>query len=385
MPAKKKLKRDRKKKGKKNIVKVSKVKRTKRTRKVRRVRKSRKYGGIKRYGGVSLCRETGSFVTDKNCVYVQHSSLNVNDTLLILCQAIVQELFKTINPIVNFEDLVITGTNQQFKLFLTYYESPSSTSMSTFATVLTISSTTKFVDVVAALQTYIQSIYISLEYTDAQLEEVRLISPVVQATGGAPVDFVREVVRLRGAYVNINGTSTLKLQNRTQSTLGTESDEVDNTPLVGRVYIASGNQMQYIDRARNSLQYFICANGAYTYSGGLDTTKVLNEPPAASMFSNCKKSMPVTLKPGEVKSATISYKRKMSIKDLMREIFKSNNPTNIPIFNIGNTQLFAFEKMLETLPDASRSLLNVGFEANQVVHALLTQGMRYSTVPRTIV
>lgn len=180
-------------------------------------------------------------------------------------------------------------------------------------------------------------------------------------------------------------SSTMKVQNRTKSVSGSnEDDAVDNIPLQGYVYEFNGGvplPTEDFDMGLNR----IGRNGVKLVRGAeFATTNVVNyrdinlrNPPPPKLFKNCKKATKVILQPGEIKSSKVSFQLKGTLHEMVgyKLLARQSFNPNWVKFCPGKSQMFSLEEIIDT---PTTNLIDVQYEIERKT------GCQLKTVKRTI-
>lgn len=206
--------------------------------------------------------------------------------------------------------------------------------------------------------------------------------PTVNAVGGNQ-DRAPCRIDLEHAFVHVYCRSNMKIQNRTTNGTDTQVDEVDNCPLVGRVYAGNGNGVHaYINGGvvQNSQLIARISDGLIF---GKQSDSGMREPLAASFFQGAKRSGPLLLQPGVVRTSTLVYRRKISFNSLRKMLKVDTDATDIVKVKtaFGKFAFFGLERALFT---NIAETIKVGFEANHLLSMDMSFKFINTTVPRFV-
>lgn len=163
--------------------------------------------------------------------------------------------------------------------------------------------------------------------------------------------------------ISFNCTHAINIQNRTRDSGGSDSTNViDSNPLKGRLYVIQGSRvninLQNIGVGGSGViaGHPNRASGRYRWDPQIWTDPDYQQlfarlvPQAA--FDNCYESANVYLQPGEIKRASVSFKREMKFDKLFLKTFLPNavygSPTNSYPYQFGRSIMIGFEKVVRT-------------------------------------
>lgn len=181
----------------------------------------------------------------------------------------------------------------------------------------------------------------------------------LQQRVGTTTDFVTvSTVQAEAMQVHFYCKSQLKVQNQTTESADHDADDVDNVPLVGRHYTATGTGFRLVRKLKTSTQaliantvdgHFTAANGAVD---GIENGPYA-EPPLNSMLSGRVKSTQVRLAPGKIRASTISGKVSLKLQVLLQDSGWDSDPGAVarPYLSKGKTAMLALEKVLDVNVD----------------------------------
>lgn len=197
-------------------------------------------------------------------------------------------------------------------------------------------------------------------------------------------------IDLTNLILDMKLSSVLRMQNRTKAAkeAGDTSVDVDysvddiyNNPVVGRSYIFNGSGGKWRvargDGSHRSQVVVLGQKGVVdpsAYPGTLLNNQTyhlqLTRPPMPNMFQNLIASKRVSLDPGEIKTARITYAKTMTfqrfytrILDFAQRVALGANRDNAIFNNLGRSQFFAFERKITVGTEPN---VTIGCEVSQV-------------------
>jgi len=324
--------------------------------------------------GALESKEIYGKIDDPDCVYIGHSTFDVNQFGKVIAQAVVRKLLKKAGfnpdspnqeiPFFSYNDsdgfqLSFTRTNADDTIANTDYVIPND------ATLASIATNSGFE---AAI---VDAMYIDNGQFRGNFDRITLRSSDRNGVStnwrlASEINFKTEVLKLFSR-------SRITIQNRTKSDSGSSStDIIDNQPLKGYHYVMTGGvpKPKTMGPALNkaTLEGIVLRRAAQ-----LGT--LYKEPPVPKEFANCYKSATASLNPGSIKSSVIVsswtgyFNNLVSGKLVQRASFGSNAMLYAP----GKCELFAFE---ECLNSGSANLITVSYEAEKTVGAKLISGKK---------
>lgn len=342
-------------------------------------RKTKKFKHIK--NGVTHTLESGNQVSDPYSVYLLHSSLPVNLLLKQIGNCLSKRLLEKFfgRPITNMKGAQIAqdGTQLNLRCDIEYFADLNSSNVSQMVVAETgVLQQMNPDDLGSAIANALHSI----AYVNSR--------PILWKIRFRPHDFTTAQklieINLRTARFDIYSKSSMKFQNRTASSLGTEADEVDNIPLYGKTYHAKGSCFRVSDAIRGSTaggatKVHYCTKqftGFELVKGDSETTGALREPPQPSYFINCNKFSKIRLEPGAIKTSVLVFKKTMFLTSLMHIWHRllAVDETAVDHY-LGETHMIGLEKILESSVggEAPPVPINVGYEVNVFMNVNLNE------------
>ncbi|AXH75990.1 MAG: putative capsid protein [Circoviridae sp.] len=196
--------------------------------------------------------------------------------------------------------------------------------------------------------------------------------------------------------------SKLCIQNRTiASVTDGNSDvvtDVANNPVYGRRYMVNGNGLRPRATPQNAPATITpLLVGGFEQMQSTPIIKVTpfeaeyRKPPPSTFFLNTKATSKAMIKPGEIKSSYLKFKKTYSVNTFLKEfklhlqdlnLWFDDETINFPqkhFTNIGNTEVIAVEKVLDSRVD--EPTISLGYECNYSIKSYLTAIRNVATVP----
>jgi len=183
-------------------------------------------------------------------------------------------------------------------------------------------------------------------------------------------------LNLQYGMLSFSCKSSLKLQNRTLTSLGNdESDDVDNSPLYGKTIGGKGTGVEMLFPNSSAPGQVVAQNnnGIIT-KVSLDTD--LLEPLSGFFFPKSTQQGKIHLDPGQLKTSVLKYDRRISLAYLFKLFsYVPGNPVIVPF---GNYRFFQLERMI----DISGSLnMKIAMEHNLEVNCVYQPKYNWTTAP----
>lgn len=352
---------------------------------MRRFRRTRRQD-VSYNAGSTYIGERGGVVSDDQCVYVGHSTTAWDQISLAACRAIVWEAMHQKNKdIIDWSDLFKpeVGVTEDFRF--TYYVDFAAGTISGGSYINILDS-----DTCAGVAIKLRDELRGILSTTSRAQMVKFEVQRTDNQNTSPVDVTIVSIDLSQFYLDLQMTSTIKIQNRTvaSDSVPNAQDElvtdVENNPLVGKKYYSNANG--FLPRFRNSGSYqalvanFNGANISAT-AGNLGDPQ-FKSPPNHRMFIGCKRTVAVKLMPGQIKHSTLRSSYNSSFTKLVSKyVFEMDEAVNTKYSWFGNSELFAFELSLDS--GASEPNISIGYQTkyylkcgavyrkNRYTHAIL--------------
>lgn len=187
-------------------------------------------------------------------------------------------------------------------------------------------------------------------------------------------------VNLVNADLEFECYSTMRLQNRTNGETAADSEALDvtNNPLIVKEFDVRGNQLQM-----KSVDNVTSAGATIDNQSGLlpnafiTTAGAFFQPSREVQF--CTGTKKFVMQPGGFYTSKLTYKRKMKVDHLLKELsfyhedgasFLINNGIRVPL---GITRAFHFDKYLDTKQAAAGvAKVKVGYQLNLLLKVHVT-------------
>lgn len=279
--------------------------------------------------GIVDTYETHGTVADPDCVYISAQALDGFRVVEIAVLALMRKLFQKAGFVIsNVDDLlpstsISTSVDWQISLTQVNGKTGAETVLTNYITVAGSTLRTVAAQFNANFLRYSSgetNTGAGSATTDLPLKRLILFRQDYNVSRG----FVFETeLNLLDEIMCVKGVMELKVQNRTLSATGSsDAENVDNNPLIGRIYEFS-NIPRMRDRSAFALSSIPVVSGvqivraAQITAGGNSTFR---EPPLPTLFTNCKKTVKVRLEPGAVKTYKLSYTKNMSFLTYLQRI-----------------------------------------------------------------
>lgn len=192
---------------------------------------------------------------------------------------------------------------------------------------------------------------------------------------------IASTINLKLENIHCYSQSSIKFQNRTKSGGTNETDNVNNNPLVGRIYeFTSGVPRPKVENTY-LLERITDGFGVELIRGAEFAANVqgLKEVPRASFFANCNKSISLKLQPGDIKKNSIRHSFKMLFNDFLLNyaLLFNNNGVGKTAKATGKCAMLALEDMINI--DAG-DLVTLAYEVNRIVGIYTSSGKAPSSI-----
>lgn len=168
------------------------------------------------------------------------------------------------------------------------------------------------------------------------------------------------LLNLRRTKIHFEIKSSMKMQNRTiNSTGNNESDDVDNVPLVGKIYQFKGTGLVRPKTTGDSQVYI---NDSTGYITPIEFGNY-REPIDGLYYDKIKRQGKIKLEPGQIKTSVLTQKGTMFFSTLLNRCVEKFNNSN-PKLEYGKCRAFTLEKMIDTLADNAPLGIALGLEVN---------------------
>jgi len=304
--------------------------------------------------GVTFDLETNGSISDANCVYLGHSSFSPYYLMQCTIQAILRQVFfRAFNwtPASVEEKIPANADLDNSTEFTLIFKS---TNMQTAATT-TVNYIFGLTESISTLsnQAAIQAFFITCSTGLSQkIQSISLVQTSLPKSTHVTLD-------LSTATISYFANSQLKVQNvTTPDTINLESTDVNNVPLVGRMYTLAKPYPDTQALSPLRLNWMNTDTGMITHVAGDLTSggrnfNALKEPPSPGFFSGCRSSMKLRLEPGAIKMSSCRSSRSMDMHGFLQAISYNNTVSNNVTTLLGGSKVLALERVISvqgTLP-----------------------------------
>lgn len=334
-----------------------------------------------RSGFVTTQEITGS-INDNDCVYMGHSAIDPDKSVLIIIQSLMRKLMKkgygyNVTNVGEYFPADIVGTDTRFRLV--------KKNLLTGAEIIVQHSGLSIESVAPLfLNDFID--YSNGGPTDSLESVLDLVKfevyarDAIDATIGNSEYRLRAQINLKNEVVHFFSKSEMKIQNRSKAADGSaDAENIAANPLVGRLYEMKGG----VPRARVfdvSILEKIRVNGVLLVRSaeftpgvtGTVTGSTMKEPPIPKVFQNCSKSAKVRLEPGAIKTHYCNVTYSKPLLYFLKKIHVHNSTTSGGLqttYTIGKFALFALEDVINVNVN---SKIECAYEINRQFGAYLT-------------
>lgn len=353
---------------------------------------------MEQYGGIS----------DPDCVHIAHSTANVVETFYTMASALIRKVmtkagFKITNAHVNVAVsdpvsgtvAVDDSTGLKFvytgKIFASgafdtiVYETLVNASFGGILDAFGVSLGNKFID-------YIRD---TIEYEPYRLAVYKKDESVLTHWRLGAELFLEDI------HMDVYFQSSLVIQNRTKAANnadGTSADQlsldrVDIQPLKGYIYDFKHGDMRVKHAGGGFVSAYPFTNQVFNMipEPGLNLVRgsqfqPAQEPLEPKYFSNCNKSMKVTIQPGEMKKCSFSHVMKGKITTLFKNMRACNwlTITTSTYYTgiIGKCQMISLEELMRT---PSTNLVTLAYERELKIGAIAKEVKRQAPLETKLI
>jgi len=302
------------------------------------IKKGRKRSSKKTYQ-TSTVEEVSGTITDENAVYIVHTSCDSFQLIEQTVRFIIRKLLLKAGLVVMNDTEIITGLDfsNGEGYVIQLLQEQTDAAPGGIRSVIRTHTTVAGSNIISIATAFVQDFFAIASPAQTlpgvgNVNNSNILSKfIIFETVGGNKRLMCEL-DLKNIMIDIYSRSTIKIQNRTRSGDGTEqTDNVNNNPLEGYVYMFSGSPKA---RSYNAgyLQNIPTNSGVQLvrssqYAAG-DAT-YFREPPRSSDFYNCTGKTKIYLNPGQVKIFSVDTKKSMYLHKLLRKIqFNANTALN---------------------------------------------------------
>lgn len=320
-------------------------------RKGRTMRKRLGFGVL----GSVLKKENGGVVSDAQAVYIGHSTNVLNDVQNSFSRAIVFLLFQKVGiNITSWRDTVpITSASS---IYMNYYADSGQ---------LTLTTVTYTWSTALTYQGVAENFFAAIRTAFSNSTVHNPVSFRFEWNGTSQAFFPATDVMLSFSMLSI-----LTVQNQSLGGTTLDGDDnilaISNNPLVGKLYTTKGNYFEPKWRASGDASYLplLASNTTGLIKGNATDSipEVLIKPPPPTFFGSTK-SIPVTMKPGQIVKSTLRTNTKISLIkyfDIMENDL--NVSGNYTMVDFGDSAMFGMEKMLDNR--TTENAVSLSYELN---------------------
>lgn len=308
--------------------------------------------------GIRIIKEYASVDSDQpEVVYRGHMTMPSELVLKAMGMALTKYIYSKNNAwVVNFEDAVSPSVTSHVELM--YYPQPGSTTLSVeeiyIGTIIT------YQNIADAFALKFASLYNA--YPEINFHQVRIRREDASET------FTDVLVPIYDLTFHINSKSVMKIQNRSQGSLGAEADDVDNVPLEGRLYYGNGTGATVKDQHRVAQPFIGDDEDGLIF---VDTAvNCLLEPPLPSFFNKVKGGFKVYVMPGQIKTSIISSKHHLPVNGFLKDLHQKDTTVDQQIWSkVGKFAFFGLEKVV----DCTELPISVGYELQLTMDCWITR------------
>jgi len=323
--------------------------------------------------GYVQTREYGSVESATNCAYVGHISAPTEAILFNVCAALIKSLFALVHDnIISFNDPV-NGSVAAATTFIHLVKERQDTGALTVLNLIPASIFGKtYKELATALYGEIRNFYTT--NTDVNMQKMIQLRLLDGSRG------TEHSIWLKDTFVEHITTSALKIQNRSKinDTAGTDENamNVDNVPVIGRLYSATGTGFQWTGRltAGSTRAFYGDSSSGHIVKDGTEQTELqLMEPPHGTMFK--AKSAGIKLGPGQIITNYLTFKRtKMDLHKFIEKLYPQAN-IDEQLRGAGNASMFGLEHLMKT----DLNGVTLGYEVNQKHMTIIKSTFRQKT------
>jgi len=332
--------------------------------------------------GASSTVEVSGTVADRDCVYIGHAPYIPAEITRVVVYALLRRLYyKAFEyDAVNLKD-IIPYRNQ---------DSLGHTIKIWFSAAADINNIQNYTYVIPTNQTLVQvadlmnSLFRDSSTGDAGAwQNARLLYISLEDTDTGNM---KARVNLIGLMLETHCVSTLKIQNQTTTnSTDNEADDVNNVPLIGKMYRLKGTCPQPTDVNMSAMGIVGGINGmtivtANSFTG--QQYEAWKEPPVGKVFANCRGTSAINLPPGTIKTDVVVMKKKMQFEVFLKQLHNRNVNINDSQYGnrIANSNMFAMEKMISL---AGSDNIKTIYECNKLMCATVFEKHRPSALQKT--
>ena len=308
--------------------------------------------------GFVINKETHGKVGDADCVYLGHSTYDVDTIAYSVSYALIRKLLKLAGCHVTSPDERLPLHNYAANggssdgLRIVYSVEDGDGNVTKIAYDLSATSTLTTVVSQIGLSTTITQMMEGAGGTRpdvCNLENLFLYKLI--GVGGSAEFVLLSQINLKNEIVTIWAKSTMTIQNRTKSAdAGSgDTDQVDSVPLKGLRYKFRGGVMESKQQDNWKLNRMFRDGLTLLRSADLNPAQHFKEPPPAKQWNNCIGSSYERLEPGHIKKGTVFFKKTGYLNNVLHQMTSKmgTNGNNLS-YAPGSSELYAFEEVVNT-------------------------------------
>ena len=303
--------------------------------------------------GFVINKEIYGKIADPDCVYLGHSTYDLDTIAFCITSALLRKLFKIAGYNVTSGDEAMSlesytagsGSSAGFTLVWTIERGDGT--VDTFTYNLVTGSTLNSVVSSSGLATKITQM---MENAGGSRPDLGTFENLwlYRNTGER---FLVAHIALKNEIVSIWAKSTLTIQNRTKSadSGSSETNQIDSVPCKGLRYKFRGAVMHSKQQDNIHLSRMI-RNGLLLHRASeLNPSSVFKEPPAAKEWNNCIGSSYERLDPGSIKKGTVFFQKSGYLNSLLSSMAGKMGSTGTDVvYAPGSSELYALEEVVNT-------------------------------------
>jgi len=302
--------------------------------------------------------ETGGEVSDAHCVYVGFCTNPIDITHKAVGRAIVKEIWSQFgNSITRFDD-VFAGVGFVYDLEVLYMSTPVASSLNVLT--VTLGTNPTYQTIVDDFVT--QMVNLCLLVPRLMVDSIRLVERnVPQATAQ-----VRGEISAGNFGLYISSSGTISVQNRSRGSDNSVSNtDITNNPLHGKIYSGIGNHFEvrsFVNSGASSPFFVEGNNPAFGVQSQDYQVPVSRKPFSAQDLLGVRRVTDTTLQPGEIRSGSLYYSKKINLKNFYRDYHDAIAAPTFETHKLGKIYMVGLEKMVNDR--VSEPDISVGFEVN---------------------
>jgi len=321
-------------------------------------------------------KETYGSVQDDNCVYITHSTFDINVLAFTLQACWIRKLMKKAGFTIDDNNEIVPSNallGSEGMEIVYYIQGPLDGAIATYQYGVTAG--IKFLDVVTNFVTMRTHL---IDYFEGSTGDLPYKMAIFQADQYSAVPLLlrtnfMSMINLTNEVITVQSQSTITLQNRTSgASAGVENryvgDRLDNQPLHGLMYNFDADpRVKYIGTNNANIIRLqgIASNGVLLQgSSDFANENGYQNVPEPQVFSNCKKSCKIIMQPGSMKKSILFHKVSGKLINMFPKMrVETGSPTKL--FGVKcKTQLIALDEILRS---GSANKVTVFYERQLII------------------